>query len=156
VGGLRGLAGRVGASVEGAETYTVELAAADGGLHASCTCPVGRDGAFCKHCVAVALRWLRQRGAAGPTLEDARAVLESLPSNTLVDLLVDHALGDDGLTRKLLLLTARAGDSGTPQAAQLQALVDQAFATHGFVPYHEVFEYVRGIDETIEALLAAG
>jgi uncharacterized Zn finger protein len=159
VGRLRVLAGRVRASVEGAETYTVELAAADGGMHASCTCPVGRDGAFCKHCVAVALRWLRQRGAGGPTLDDARAVLESLPSSTLIDLVVDHALEDDGLARKLLVLAARAADGATPQAEQLQALIDQAFATHGFVPYREVYGYVRGIDEAIdaiEALLTAG
>lgn len=44
VGGLRVGAGRVRASVAGTETYAVELAAKDGGLHASCTCPVGRDG----------------------------------------------------------------------------------------------------------------
>jgi uncharacterized Zn finger protein len=159
VGGLRAVAGRVRASVEGAETYTVELAAADGGLHASCTCPVGHDGAFCKHCVAVALRWLRERGAAGPTLEDARAALASLPSSTLIDLVVDHAVGDDGLARKLLVLAASAPDGATPQAAQLRAVIDQAFATHGYVPYREVYGYVRGIDEAIdaiEALLAAG
>ncbi|MEA2128016.1 MAG: hypothetical protein QOJ85_907 [Solirubrobacteraceae bacterium] len=159
VGGLRVLAGRVRASVEGAETYDVELAAKDGGLHASCTCPVGRDGAFCKHCVAVALRWLRQRTAVGPTLDDARATLESLPSSTLIDLVIDHAHEDDGLARKLLLLAAGHADDATPQAAQLRALIDQAFATHGFVPYREVYGYARGIDETIdavEALLAAG
>jgi hypothetical protein len=41
----------------------------------------------------------------------------------------------------------------------LRALIDQAFATHGFVPYREVYGYVDGIDETIDAvdaLLAAG
>jgi uncharacterized Zn finger protein len=159
VGGLRVLAGRVRASVEGTDTYAIELAAEDGRLHASCTCPVGRDGAFCKHCVAVALRWLRQCSAIGPTLDDARVVLESLPSSTLIDLVVDHALEDDGLARKLLRLAARPVNGAAPQAAQLCALIDEAFATHGFVPYREVYGYVRGIDETIdaiEALLAAG
>jgi uncharacterized Zn finger protein len=149
----------VRASVEGADTYAVELAAEDAGLHASCSCPIGRDGAFCKHCVAVALRWLRQRNAVGPTLDDARTVLESLPPSTLIDLLVDHALEDEGLARKLLLLAAGHADGATPQAAQLRALIDEAFATHGFVPYREVYGYTRGIDQTIgaiEALLAAG
>jgi hypothetical protein len=57
-------------------------------------------------CVAVALRWLREHSVVGPTLDDARAVLESLPSSTLINLVVDQALEDDGLARKLLLLAA--------------------------------------------------
>lgn len=37
-------------------------------------------------------------------------------------------------------------------------MVGQEFATHGFVPYREVYGYARGIEESIdmlEALLAA-
>jgi hypothetical protein len=70
-----------------------------------------------------------------------RAALESLPSSALVD----HALEDGGLARKLLLLAARAADGATPAAARLRALIDQAFAAHGFVPYREAYGYVRGI-----------
>jgi hypothetical protein len=47
-------------------------------------------------------------------------------------------------------------DGATPQAVQLQALIDRAFATHGFVPYGEVYGYVHGIDDPNGALLTAG
>jgi uncharacterized Zn finger protein len=72
VGALRVSAGRVAATVEGAERYDVELAADAGRLRFSCSCPVGLDGAFCKHCVAASLCWLGEHGTSAPTL-DARA-----------------------------------------------------------------------------------
>ena len=68
VGALRASATRVAATVQGAESYAVELSVDDGQLRFACSCPVGSDGAFCKHCVAVALRWLRDHGTTGPTL----------------------------------------------------------------------------------------
>jgi uncharacterized Zn finger protein len=43
------------AAVAGTEIYAVRLAADGGKLEYRCSCPVGSDGAFCKHCVAVAL-----------------------------------------------------------------------------------------------------
>ena len=55
VGPLRAGAERVSATVQGAADYTVKLRAGEDGLRFSCSCPVGTDGAFCKHCVAVAL-----------------------------------------------------------------------------------------------------
>src|SRR5260370_1395331 len=54
----------VRALVRGNQDYAVTLASGDGGLDYSCDCPVGRDGDFCKHCVAAALAWLKR--AAGP------------------------------------------------------------------------------------------
>ena len=47
----------VRALVRGTVDYTVTLGAAGGLLDYSCDCPVGRDGDFCKHCVAAALAW---------------------------------------------------------------------------------------------------
>jgi uncharacterized Zn finger protein len=76
VGPLRASAGRVAARVQGTHGYAVELEADGQGLGFVCSCPVGSDGAFCKHCVAVALSWLRAHDAPGPTLDDARAFLD--------------------------------------------------------------------------------
>ena len=41
--------------VQGTRSYVVELAQHGDKLHYSCTCPLGREGIFCKHCVASAL-----------------------------------------------------------------------------------------------------
>jgi len=88
-----------------------------------------------------------------------RAVLESLPPEDVVDLLIDHAHEDDGLARKLLLMASRRASTARVDIASLHTLTGQTFACHGFVSYREVYGYVRGIEETIdvlEGLLAAG
>ena len=153
VGPLRASAGRVGATVQGSEDYLVELRAKGGKLRFSCLCPIGREGAFCKHCVAVVLAWQREHGDPAPTLDDARAHLETLPRDELVELLIDHAHDDEGLARKLLLRAATP-TSGGADVASLRALIEQAFAHREFVPYREVWGYVRGIEEATDVLEA--
>lgn len=70
-------------------------------LDYSCDCPVGSDGAFCKHCVAAALAWLnRDAGAAKPasrhktqevTLADAGKILKGEDKEALVSMMLDWA-----------------------------------------------------------------
>jgi uncharacterized Zn finger protein len=152
VGALRVGAGRISATVQGAERYDVELAADAGRLRFSCSCPVGLDGAFCKHCVAVSLCWLGEHGTSAPTLDDARAYLETLPSHSLVELLIEHAHEDERLARRLLLMATRPQRGASADLASLRVLIDQAFAYHGFVSYREMWGYVRGIEELIDLL----
>lgn len=153
VGPLRASAARVGATVQGSEDYLVELRTKGGKLRFSCSCPIGREGAFCKHCVAVILAWQREHDDPVPTLDDARAHLETLPQGELVELLIDHAHDDEALARKLLLRTATP-TSGGADIASLRALIEQAFAHREFVPYREVWGYVRGIEEATDVLEA--
>jgi uncharacterized Zn finger protein len=55
--------GVVRANVQGTHRYSVELGVGDDGeLTYECDCPVGEDGIFCKHAVAVALSWLENAG----------------------------------------------------------------------------------------------
>jgi uncharacterized Zn finger protein len=62
------------------------------------TCPVGADGEFCKHCVAVGLAWLEgdQRKRSGKSdepaavsMEDVRAYLLEQDKKALVGMLVE-------------------------------------------------------------------
>ncbi len=58
---VRSLAERgatLAAKVLGTREYRVKLWVKHGEFDYSCTCPVGADGEFCKHCVAVGLAWL--------------------------------------------------------------------------------------------------
>ena len=153
VGALRASTGRVGATVQGSEAYLVELRANGEKLRFSCSCPIGREGAFCKHCVAVALAWLRDQDDPAPTLDDARVHLEMLPQSELVDFLIDHAHDDEALARKLLLRAATL-TSAKADVASMRAMIEQAFAFGDFVPYREVSGYVRGIEEAIDVLEA--
>ncbi|MGH2781223.1 MAG: SWIM zinc finger family protein [Thermoleophilaceae bacterium] len=152
VGPLRVSAGRVAARVQGTGEYEVILTSDGKRFDFGCSCPIGAERGFCKHCVAVALTWLRERTEPAPTLDDARALLEALPAEALAELLIDHAHEDDALARKLLLMTARPATGAAPDAIALRAMVDQAFTHHGFVSWREMYGYARGIDETIDVI----
>jgi uncharacterized Zn finger protein len=134
VGPLRVGAVRVNAMVQGSESYAVELHADEGGPRFACSCPVGVEGEFCKHCVAVALSWLKDRGLSGPTLDDARTYLEGLPPRSLVELLVDHAHEDERLARRILLMTARSRERAPGDLDSLRVLIDRAIGLRQFSP----------------------
>jgi uncharacterized Zn finger protein len=89
VGRVQHLAGGVRATVRGSDDYTVELRSRSGSpLVCRCSCPVGVSGAFCKHCVALAIV-VSVSGRPGPP--DPRAYLESLGRDELVELVLDAA-----------------------------------------------------------------
>ncbi|HYW26926.1 MAG TPA: SWIM zinc finger family protein [Terriglobales bacterium] len=99
------------AEVVGGRRYRVRLWAEDDALAHACTCPVGEDGRFCKHCVAVGLAWIAARAsaapAAQPSLADVRAHLAGLSREALVELLMEQAAVDERLRRRLSLETTR-------------------------------------------------
>ncbi len=52
----------IAGQVRGTRRYDVRLWVDAGSLEYACTCPIGADGAFCKHCVAVGIAWLEPNG----------------------------------------------------------------------------------------------
>lgn len=105
--------GVVVAKVLGTEEYRVRLWVEDG-LAYSCDCPLGLDGEFCKHCVAVGLAWLEDdlSGSApggSATMDDVRAYLEEQDRDVLVRLVMEQAMEDERLRERLLLRASRAG-----------------------------------------------
>lgn len=112
---------RLGATVEGTEVYHVELWLESGALNFSCTCPVNDNGDFCKHCVAVALRyteaitspetsddeeddedeWFDDDDSWGghkpklQTLDDVQQYLDKLSKGQLAELLLQVAFESD-------------------------------------------------------------
>ena len=69
---------QVTASVYGNSEYSVRLVFGDQGLGGSCTCPYGRDGFFCKHCVAVGLSVLAMGEDLTWHIEATRAERQAL------------------------------------------------------------------------------
>ncbi len=61
VGAIAEHKGTITAKVKGTRLYRVKLWIDKGELEYSCTGPVGEDGEFCVHCVAVELTWLEGR-----------------------------------------------------------------------------------------------
>jgi hypothetical protein len=149
---------RVVAVVRGSMPYTVEL------RHAprpswSCTCPVGEDGEFCKHCVAAALavpapdRAQRQSSRRGDGEQpDLRRYLAELDPDELVELLVEQS-EDDWRLRERLTTRAIATGGGTVDMRIWKKRIDAVFGDRrSFVPYAEAGAWAQDIFEVMDAL----
>jgi len=159
---LRPSNGSVAAVVQGTRRYRVRLWVEDGELDHDCTCPVGRDGAFCKHCVAVGLAWHAGGGGgkdnvdaedAGAAFGDAdlRAYLLGLSKEELAALLFEQADEDERLHRRLTLRAAQT-IPGTADVSVWKDAFDEAVGTEEYVHYREAYDYACGIEEVIESL----
>ncbi len=152
--------GMITATVQGGRSYRVKLWIEDEDLDYSCTCPVGNDGEFCKHCVAVGLAWLEsdQTDAGGTSrdgpalsMDDVRSYLEGQNKKALVDMLVGHAMDDDRLRQHLFLKAAKTGSKAL-NLATYQKAIDDAVEIDGFIDYRSAYDYARGLEEAVDSL----
>ncbi|MFD8147188.1 SWIM zinc finger domain-containing protein [Streptomyces sp. NPDC059708] len=153
----------ISATVDGTDAYEVQLTEdEDSGLTGWCDCPYGREGNFCKHCVAVGLTVLRQAGSV-PRQRSAAASrtrllngwLESRTREELLALVREQLADDRGLRRRLELRAAAAGeDTGIVRERILSLLDTRAFARHGYVEYADAHAYGRQAAEAVTALRA--
>jgi len=144
------------ATVRGSAPYKVRLGAEDGEPAFSCTCPVGAEGSFCKHAVALALAATDPRSTQVQPVEadvDVRAYLEGLAHERLVDLVVELAAADELAFARLRLDAAKA-DSGPPPLRAFLDAIDGAFETDDYVSYREAYDYAARIREVIGAVRA--
>lgn len=151
------------ASVRGTRQYRVRLWLESGAPAFSCTCPVGEEGFFCKHCVAVGLKLSEadapstELGPRGPTA-DLRRHLEGLAKSRLIDLLLEETENDDLLRGRLLLEAAKAQGAVT-DLDEYRIAIEDVMNPGGFVDYRSMYDYSRGIEEVIdsvESLLSSG
>src|SRR5947207_3875991 len=105
VSDLRADGRRLTANVTGTKTYRVRLSCRNSRIEFSCSCPVGEDGNFCKHCVAVALAWVEGESTPGGPNQSAtsnlRSFLEAQDHQKLVDLILQEALRSRNLKDRL-------------------------------------------------------
>jgi uncharacterized Zn finger protein len=159
--GLKEKNGAITARVRGTYFYRVKLWDEDEELASKCNCPVGQDGVFCKHCVAVGLAWLdtrkqeqapaRGRARRDLTDDDIRAHLKAQDKDSLVKLLMDHAEWDADFRDRLVLATARR-EGGTPNLAAFRAAIDKTIRCHSFVHYREMPDYARSVEAVVDSL----
>ncbi|MFL9959072.1 SWIM zinc finger family protein [Paraburkholderia nemoris] len=119
------------ANVRGTHRYSVELGIGeDSELTYECDCPVGGDGIFCKHAVAVALSWLENSGEEVFHPDDAepakprkkrktheeliREYVGTLKESALRELLLEAVERDMNLRDKLLFAARAANASDLP------------------------------------------
>ncbi len=114
----------VQATVRGTMPYRVELRAAGGRPTWWCNCPVGAEGRFCKHAVAVAMAVNPETAETGPRPRPApgpdpglRDYLVALGTDPLVDLLLEQAAVDPRLRDRLTARAAAAAGAGIDEGA---------------------------------------
>jgi uncharacterized Zn finger protein len=149
--------GTIAAVVTGTRVYRVKLWIDSGELAYSCTCPLGGDDAFCKHCVATGLAWLagadRTLSASSKASGDIRSYLSGLTVGELVDMIMARANEDEGLYRHLVLRAAKSRPKhGGPDIKIWKQAFENAVGSDRFVSYEEAGGYAAGIDEVIDSV----
>lgn len=162
--------GVITAKVQGTRSYKVKLWLKGEDFEHFCSCPMGDEGDFCKHCVAVGLAWL-EGGTVGQgklvkdskpavTLDDVKKWLERQEKTTLVEMLFKQALEDDGLRRDLLLKAAKTDSKkGINVDAYRSAIKSAVNDRDDFVDYGSGYGYAQGIEgavDGIDGLLSEG
>lgn len=162
-GHVRGLVeheGTIVAKVLGTHEYRVRLRAEDGRLDYSCDCPLGMDGEFCKHCVAVGLVWLEgeaghelsEAGAEPVTMDDVQTYLEGQDKDVLVGIVMEQALEDERLRERLLLRAVRMG-GGTSNTAAFRRAIDSAVGPPDhYWDYGSPWDYAQGLENVVESI----
>lgn len=163
VGSLTEDRSTITAKVRGTESYRVTLRAAKSDLEYSCSCPVGQDGEFCKHCVAVGLEWLAEGSAAGTparkhtrpvvTMDDVRSYVTGQTKGVLVEWLMEQAAHDDRLRQGLLLKATKKGPKGL-DVATWRRMIDNAVDWGEFIDYRDAYAYARGIEDAVDSIAA--
>jgi uncharacterized Zn finger protein len=152
------------AQVSGTVEYYVELWVDEGDLLSACTCPLGVDDIFCKHCVAAGLTWLADPNAAKPpnvkrsaqkpvTLEEVQHFLEQQEKPTLVQWMLDRAKQDQSWNQQLVLKVAAHRPQGL-DLTTFQRALQTAIALPGFLEWNEVSDYVDEIGSVLDSIQA--
>ncbi|BCG02982.1 hypothetical protein PPGU19_075500 (plasmid) [Paraburkholderia sp. PGU19] len=154
------------AHVRGTQRYSVELGIGDdGALTYECDCPVGEDGIFCKHAVAVALSWLENTGEevfhadeskpvkarkARKTYEELiREYVATLNEDAVCNLLFEVVERDMTLRDKLLFAARAAAASDLPS---MKTAVRQATRISRPLDWREAGAYGDGLMSLADTL----
>ena len=157
---LRAEGSSVEATVRGSSSYRVRLWVEDEEPAYECSCPMGEKGAFCKHLVALALVAGGRTATAvdeEPPI-DLRQYLSGLNQDKLVDLLLERAK-DDELFEARLRMDAACAEAGPLSTGAFRQAIDQAFVTHDYVDYRDMYDYasnVHAVVDTLRELLSDG
>lgn len=161
----------ISATVEGTETYQVQFWLEDRKFQHECSCPLGDDGEFCKHCVAVGLTVIEQTSDKTPdspakkqaemTLQDVKNYLLEKDTNYLVDLLMRQVMIDSALRAKVFLEATNDKLPAEDRVKNLYQWIDQTIRLrkNQFLEYDQVPSYsqkVQAIVPHIDGLFSQG
>jgi uncharacterized Zn finger protein len=148
---------RITASVYGSSKYQVRLAFGAEGLSGDCTCPQGRDGLFCKHCVAVALSVLEMGEDLPRHIEKAQAErqaiaswLESLSKEELQAEMLGLLDEDRDLFRRFELRAASVNADAVTVRRAVRELI--TVSRRDYIEYGEAHDYASDVRKAAAAI----
>jgi uncharacterized Zn finger protein len=144
------------ASVYGNTEYRVCLAFGDERLTGDCTCPYGREGFFCKHCVAVAMCVLkmgdelpRHMAATQAGRQGLESWLDSLSKQELRAELLALLREDRDLRRRLEL---RAASANADAATVRRAVRELIMPRRGSAEHIDAATYADDVHQAAAAI----
>lgn len=152
--------GVIKGAVQGTYLYKVKIWASGGMINYDCNCPVGQEGAFCKHCVAVGLKWLHEKRTHDKlskkkkfktSEDDIHAYLMHLGKKELADMIIER-MYEDNPFRELLILKASSADVKGFHVDAFKRLIDRTVHVSGFVHYRQMWGYASNIDQVVAEL----
>lgn len=145
----------VRARVTGSEIYRTLVTGPGAVIGGECSCPAFGDYGFCKHMVATALAANGTDSPADGEVGDRiRKFLLTKDAPALADLLLEHAMQDDALLRRLELLAAAAGGNDKTVLARLRKIITDTTHIDGFVDYGEAASWASGVEEALNQVAA--
>jgi uncharacterized Zn finger protein len=153
--------GKRSAIVTGTRDYRVRLWMDETSLFYSCTCPLGDDEQFCKHCVAVALAWIHtskdekslQSSTQSSPQDDLRSFLERQEKDNLIAMVLHEAANNRSMRERLQLEAARKQPSGVDIRVFRKSIAN-AIRTGGYVDYYAAPRFARRIHQVIDSISA--
>jgi uncharacterized Zn finger protein len=153
--------GKRSAIVSGTRDYRVRLWMDETSLFYSCTCPLGDDEQFCKHCVAAALAWIHtskdenslQSSTQSFPQDDLRSFLEPQEKDNLIAMVLDEAANNRSMRERLQLEAASKQPSGVDVRVFRKSIAN-ATRTGGYVDYYAAPRFARRIHQVIDSISA--
>lgn len=148
---------KIYATVHGSNPYQTTLWVNDGAAEGTCTCPLGRDGEFCKHLVATGLMWIESKTANGNTVrpkriepDDIQVWLGQQSAEALIETIMAQAMTDDEFYNVLKFRVA--AEQPAENTAEMRAVLRQAMTIDNFVSWRETSAYSSGVHRVLNRL----
>lgn len=150
---------RVNAIVRGTRPYEVTLVADGNQIAWACSCPVGADGDFCKHCVAVALAVgastaKPKRKPASPAAPeiDLRDFVASMDATELAGIVLEQVDADWRLRERLMARAATSAGASVDEREWRARIKDAFGGGRRFIDYREAPEWAAGVHDVLAGL----
>ena len=147
-------------TVQGAYRYEVKLWQENRSIQYVCNCPIGKEGSFCKHCVAVALQWIHDRGTKKNNKKEIINTSEShihshlmhLNKEELATMIIEQMYYDDTFRERLILKANSSTNAKKFNQGAFKRLVDRSLNVGEFIHYRDMWRYAQNIDQVVNEL----